>query len=131
MEENESQKVLQVYPGFWSCVTVGTNHTPLQPLQVFAVVTASSLQYQVLPTSLHLGATIQAVDDALQSNQPQARFGLEPNGAPVSKVAEVTLVALNVIVAEEGQIVCAIPTNWFRVLIVLLGFYRGTKYKVQ
>jgi hypothetical protein len=45
---------------------VGTNHPVKGLAQAFAVVTASSLQYQVLPTSLHLGATIQAVDDALQ-----------------------------------------------------------------
>ena len=100
-----------MYPGFWSCVIVGTNHTPLQPLQAFAVVTASALKYQVLETSLHPGATIHAVlPPVLQSKKPQAIFGLEPNGAPVSKVVEVTLVPLAVIVAEEGQIVCPIPT---------------------
>ena len=83
----------------------------MQPLQVLAVKTASSLQYQVLETSLVLVATIQAIlPPVLQSKKPQARFGLEPNGAPVSKVVEVTLVPLSVIVVEVGQIVCPIPT---------------------
>jgi hypothetical protein len=54
-----------VYPGFWSCDTVGTNH-PVHEVQVFARVFASFLKYQVLDTSAHLGDTIQAVDAALQ-----------------------------------------------------------------
>ncbi len=101
-----------MYPGFWSCDTVGINHTPLQPLQVFAVVTASSLQYQVLETSLDLVATIHArLPPVLQSKKPQARLGLEPKGALVSKTNEVTLVPLTVIVAEVGQIELDIPTR--------------------
>ena len=117
-----------MYPGFWSCPQVGTNH-PVHPEHVSATKLASFLQYQVLVSSAHLGETIHAVDDALQIINPPARFGLDPNGAVEQKVVESTLVPLTVIVAEEGQIVCAIPINWFRVLIVFLRFYRGTKYK--
>jgi hypothetical protein len=118
-----------VYPGFWSCDIVGTNH-PVHEVHKFATVQASSLQYQVLETSAHLGETIHAVlPPVLQSKKPPARFGLEPNGADLSKVIELTSFLLNVTVAEEGKIVCAIPTNWFRVLIVFLRFYGGTKYK--
>jgi hypothetical protein len=39
-------------------------------VQVFANVFASSLQYQVLETSLLFGATIQPTDDALQITYP-------------------------------------------------------------
>jgi hypothetical protein len=49
-----------VYPGFESCDTVGTNH-PVHPVHAFAVVVASSLQYQVLATSVFKDATIHAV----------------------------------------------------------------------
>jgi hypothetical protein len=60
-----------VYPGFWSCVIVGTNHPVLNgDTHELVTVTASSLQYQVLPTSAHLGATIHAVVDALQITCP-------------------------------------------------------------
>jgi hypothetical protein len=97
VEENKSQKVLQVYPGFWSCVLVGTNH-PVHEVQVFARVFASSLKYQVLETSAHLGETIQAVDAALQIKKPPEPSGLEPNGAVVSKtvsIHDVKLVIVN------------------------------------
>jgi hypothetical protein len=62
-----------VYPGFWSCVTVGTNH-PVHEVHVFANVFASSLKYQVLETSAHLGDTIHAVDDALQIICPPSQY---------------------------------------------------------
>jgi hypothetical protein len=58
VEENESQKVLQVYPGFCSCGLVGTNH-PVHPETCCALVFASFLKCQVLETSLVFGATIQ------------------------------------------------------------------------
>jgi hypothetical protein len=59
-----------VYPGFCSCDNVGTNHPVKGVAQASAVKTASSLQDQVLETSLHLGATIHAVPDALQITCP-------------------------------------------------------------
>ena len=91
---------------------VGTNQTPEHPENVFAVVTASFLKHQILETSLLLGATIQAVfPPVLQSKKPQARLGLEPNGAEVSKVKEDAFVPLTVTVADVGQIVDAIPTR--------------------
>jgi hypothetical protein len=68
-------------------------------------VFASFLQYQVLETCAHLGATIHAVDAALQIKKPPARCGLEPNGAVVSRSNVIQAVKL-VIVNEVP-----IPTN--------------------
>ena len=51
-----------MYPGFWSCAIVGTNH-PVHEVQDCARVFASSMQYQHLETSAHLGDTIHATDD--------------------------------------------------------------------
>jgi hypothetical protein len=93
-----------VYPGFWSCDTVGINH-PVHEVQVFANVFASFLKYQVLETSAHLGATIHAVDAALQIRNPPPPLGLEPNGAVVSRVVVIHDVKL-VIVSEVPT-----PTN--------------------
>jgi hypothetical protein len=103
VKENESQKVLQVYPGFWSCVTVGTNH-PVHEVHVFANVFASSIKYQVLETSAHIGDTIHAIDAALQIRNPPAPWGREPNGAVVSNAVRHTVKL--VIVSEVP-----IPTN--------------------
>jgi hypothetical protein len=47
-----------MYPGFWSCDTVGTNH-PVHPDTCCALVFASFLEYQSLPTSALRGLTIQ------------------------------------------------------------------------
>jgi hypothetical protein len=93
-----------VYPGFWSCDTVGTNH-PVHEVQVFARVFASFLKYQVLDTSAHLGDTIQAVDAALQIRNPPALSGLEPNGAVVSK--GIVIQAVKLVIVNEVPT----PTN--------------------
>jgi hypothetical protein len=83
---------------------VGTNH-PVHEVHVFANVFASSLKYQVLETSAHLGDTIHAVDDALQIRNPPASWGREPNGAVVSKV--VVIHAVKLLIVSEVPI----PTN--------------------
>jgi hypothetical protein len=93
-----------VYPGFWSCDIVGTNH-PVHKVQDCANVFASFLPLQILETSAHLGDTIHAVDDALQIRNPPPPLGLEPNGAVVSKVSVIHAVKL-VIVSEVPT-----PTN--------------------
>ena len=93
-----------MYPGFWSCDTVGTNH-PVNEVQDCANVFASFLLVQVLETSAHLGDTIHAVDAALQIRNPPLNLGLEPNGAVVSKVVVIHAVKL-VIVSEVPT-----PTN--------------------
>jgi hypothetical protein len=79
VEENESQKVLQVYPGFGNCPQVGTNH-PVHPVTACALVFASPLKYQVLETSVPLGATIQATEDALHIRNPPCTN--VPKGVP-------------------------------------------------
>jgi hypothetical protein len=107
-------------------VEVGTNQTLAHPVQMVEVVIASSLKYQVLATSLAVGATIHAIDDSLQIKKPQEILGLDPNGAEVSKPKGVKGELLNIIVADVGEIEVDIPTrNWVRVLIVfyLLKFY--------
>ena len=56
-------------PGFWSCDTVGTNH-PVHPDTDCAVVLASFLKYQVLPTSALRGDTTHLNGDALHIRNP-------------------------------------------------------------
>ena len=58
-----------MYPGFGNCPQVGTNH-PVHPVTACALVFASPLKYQVLETSVPLGATIQATEDALHIMVP-------------------------------------------------------------
>ena len=48
-------------PGFCSCPNDGTNH-PVHPDTACALVLASPLKYQVLPTSALKGDTTQAGD---------------------------------------------------------------------
>ena len=69
MEENESQKLLQANPGFWSCAAVGTNH-PVHPETCCALVFAWFLKYQVLETWALDGATIQNLLDAIHISLP-------------------------------------------------------------
>jgi hypothetical protein len=69
LEENESQKVLQVNPGFCSCPVVGTNH-PVHPDTDCALVFASVIKSQVLETSVVIGATIQPTEVALHIRNP-------------------------------------------------------------
>jgi hypothetical protein len=73
-----------VYPGFWSCVTVGTNH-PVHEVHVFANVFASSIKYQVLETSAHLGDTIHAIDAALQIICPPSQYSPNPGSSAILK----------------------------------------------
>jgi hypothetical protein len=104
-KKNESQYILQMYPGFWSCVIVGINH-PVHPVQVFANTgPLTMLSFQFPTTSAHLGATIHAVDASLQIRNPPAPLGREPNGAAVSK--DVMIHAVKSVIVSEVPI----PTN--------------------
>jgi hypothetical protein len=48
---------------------VGTNH-PVHPVTACALVSASFIKYQVLETSVTLGATIQPTEVALHIRNP-------------------------------------------------------------
>jgi hypothetical protein len=92
---------------------VGTNHPVEKPLQAFAIKTASSLQYQVLETSAHLGATIQAFDDALQITCPPL------DQVPKSLGMIPPKVKLSVAIVTDRAPVGFAPTNCLKVLIRL------------
>jgi hypothetical protein len=104
VEENESQKVLQVYPGFWSCVSVGTNH-PVHPETDWAVVFASFLQYQVLETSLVFGATTQLVPPARQIRNPPSKESprFAPDVVKLYSTPPVVFTPTNPVIAVEGM----------------------------
>ena len=64
---------------------MGTNH-PVHPVDAFAIVTASSLEYQFLETSAFKDATIHAIPTGpLQIYQPPSMDAL-PSGVLVATV---------------------------------------------
>jgi hypothetical protein len=73
-----------MYPGFWSCALVGTNH-PVHPDTDCAVVLASFLKNQVLETSALRGLTTHLTGDDLHIRNPPPN-GLPTAGAAVSKL---------------------------------------------
>jgi hypothetical protein len=123
-----------VNPGFWSCDTVGINQPPIIPVQDSVNVIASFLQYQVLETSPHLGATNQAVLEERQTTNPLLPAeNLEPKGVSVSSSKNphnLTSCTINSFTVRD-VLKPDCPINCVKLLIVLifLTFYLGTKYK--
>jgi hypothetical protein len=83
-----SQKVLQQYPGFWSCVLVGTNQLLAEEEgDSPATVTASFLQYQVLASCFERGATIIITPDDWHITFPPQFIIVQPTELPVTVIA--------------------------------------------
>jgi len=70
-----------MYPGFWSCGAVGTNH-PVHPDTACALVFASPSKDQFLETSALIGDTTHLNGDALHIKNPPSYE--EPNAGPGS-----------------------------------------------